>query len=87
MNERAFIILCVLAEPPDHSSAATSPLTAKTVPDITVCSEDPLLYSESTVYKNLQELIDYGYVSYGVTRDRYYTYYITKAGLEFLQNI
>lgn len=87
MSERAFLILLFLGGYEEDSKVFDSKLKSITVGDITVESCEPLLYSESTVYKCLRILVSYGFVGYGIPQGRSLTYYITKTGRKYVEDI
>lgn len=87
MNEKAFIILCLLAgdnnifkEPIDNA------ISAVTVDDLYNCG-DPALDCKTTVYRHLQYLLDIGMVKHGIRKGRAYTYYISKQGINYIASI
>ncbi len=88
IGDKAFRILLFLSGVPktetDVPEIHDTKSTAVDVADIVVHSCDSQLQSESTVYKNLQELWDLGFVGYGIPDGRRNTYYITQMGKEYL---
>ena len=42
-------------------------------------------YTDKTIYKHLRELLDLGYVKYGMNQLNAKTYYITAKGVEWVQ--
>ncbi len=84
MGEVAFTILCLLAEPPDGSPPAKGYVSAKTLSEIIKLDKNGVINSESTAYKNMQTLLNYELVDYGINVGRFYTYYITQDGLDFV---
>ena len=87
IGDRAFRILMFLSGASDGSSEVfDSRASALTVADIAVLSLDDKLMIESTVYKNLQVLLGYGFVKYGIPNGRRDTYYISKKGKAYLES-
>lgn len=87
MGENEFILLCTFMGENDDD-AIDSRMKALTIEELVEKAADTALTSSSTVYKNIQRLIQKGLVkSDGIKKGRNFTYYITTAGKEYVNNV
>lgn len=77
-NLLGFIILSII-----NDQNATGKLKGMTIKDI--ADAEKLGCMENTIYKQLKQFIDAGYVAAGVKDGHANTYYITETGKEFLR--
>lgn len=87
MSEREFILLCTLMGDGENE-VADSKMKALTIEEIMIKANDDALCSVSTVYKNVQKLVNKGYVRRdGITKGRSFTYYLTEAGKKYIESV
>lgn len=81
MNRLDFLILSIL-----KANGAVNQLRAMTIREIVEAEED-CAYKDNTIFKRLQPLEHIGHVDRGLKESRASTYYITKAGVRYLDEL